>query len=685
MEMPDDKAVSIMLQEMEASGVVYAGFESLVKKPSNTSNSNDSPSLFGWGNNLPTPHQSNYAYDMAIKYLQDMTNSAQRNMDIQDLKQGVISGASAWDLFKNVFNTEYSSKNINKAISSSRKDIERLKLASTGQLVGFMGKNIGFEEEFAKLRGVEFDVKKIKKCDADAKNLAQARTTKKIFDGVKAELNSASTGSVRTRGTEGDALIGVFSILCVNDNGAINVNAVNQMLADIEKANDGNECFKYGKDLRLEKNDNGEFEFRVTKANGERHPIDAEHIRMLQDSLNEALDKLLAVQLGIEFDSNTSIEDVRRLTDDEMANREANYQESFSSAYGKKDLKELSEEYVQGQMTADMVTESIVNIGSMALMFTGSGFLVKGAQWTSKMVSAKHAAKMVDVAQKVTTTAQKATPLLVGVQVTQPVKALDLVSSEATWKSLAASVKEALGIELTDEEISAQEIALEKLTTYGMTVAEASAWMMLGMASGAVGDKARLFLKQKGLANVVKNSGKSIDSLMDMYKSGKVTGDLAKTFSRMEQIATMSGNSLEFGVDILLTYAGNQALHGEGLTLNDLLMSMNGVLIGSAMQKQMLNKPYEARFEEFKALIKQNDPSISNKELEVRAKTLLELSKLAETESVNKLGTKTNNDVGIKIPKGSFASDEMTDILKSVVSKNIDKLKDYIKRSDYLQ
>ena len=31
MEMPDDKAVSIMLQEMEASGVVYAGFEGLVK------------------------------------------------------------------------------------------------------------------------------------------------------------------------------------------------------------------------------------------------------------------------------------------------------------------------------------------------------------------------------------------------------------------------------------------------------------------------------------------------------------------------------------------------------------------------------------------------------------------------------------------------------------------------------
>ena len=49
LEMPDDKAVSIMLKEMESSGVVYAGFEGLVKK-SGSSATNNSPSVFGWGN-----------------------------------------------------------------------------------------------------------------------------------------------------------------------------------------------------------------------------------------------------------------------------------------------------------------------------------------------------------------------------------------------------------------------------------------------------------------------------------------------------------------------------------------------------------------------------------------------------------------------------------------------------------
>ena len=162
---------------------------------------NTSPSLFGWGAKENVGHQSNYAYDMAITHLEGMTNSAQRNMDIQALRQGVISGAAAWDLFKNVFDMEYSSGNVNKAISDSRNDIERLKLASTGQLYNCFDSPIDFEEAFYNLRGVKFNLNKIRKCDTNAKSLAQARTTKKIFDEVKAKLNSASISALKTIGT----------------------------------------------------------------------------------------------------------------------------------------------------------------------------------------------------------------------------------------------------------------------------------------------------------------------------------------------------------------------------------------------------------------------------------------------------------------------------------------------------
>ena len=63
---------------------------------------------------------------------------------------------------------------------------------------------------------------------------------------------------------------------------------------------------------------------------------------------------------------------------------------------------------------------------------------------------------------------EKLMPLLMVNQVAQPVQLLhNLTSDEPDWKA------------------------------YGMSVAEGSMWMLLGMASGVLGDKARLFTSEE--------------------------------------------------------------------------------------------------------------------------------------------------------------------------------------------
>ena len=684
--MADEAVISIMLQEMEKTGVVYPGFESLAKpnfsKGKESKKPTNAPSVFtqspetsekGFPSYQTSTNNLNPNYQLALDYLEQMLSRAKENMYIQDKTEGWLSGAAVWDAIKNTYNLKHSSKSVNQAISDMEYDINRLKMAAAGQIsYSFNGEAVNFEEEFYIRRGVEFDTKKIRECDEKSKDMAQAETIKSVIGELKKQLVNAASGTVTERmsGSSERALMNVFQLLCANQNGAINVNAVNKILSKIEAENAGNEAFKYGTGIKLEKNEKGEYHINVTTQNGERNPIQPEHLRVLISSLNKSLNQTCANAIGIEYDDSVSNEELEKQINEKYATIKKDYEESFKAAYGKKNVKELSEQYVSNQQTADMVVETTLNIAMMATTLMGSGIVLSGVKTGTKALRLANAEKIIQGASDLTKSAEVLMKPLMTVQLAQPVKLLNTIN-DASFESLKSFfTKDLTGEELTDEEKQLRELALNKLKEYGLSVSESAVWMALGMACGAVGDKARLFLKQKGLEGVIKNTGKTADEIFAIYKSGHTPKELAKSIKQIEQIATCSGNSIEFTADILLTYAGTKALHGEDLTFNDLLMSLNGVLIGASMQKQNILKSEADRLKEFKKLVLLDNPNIKPDLLETKARTMLELSKIAKSTQENEPMITQNEDAGFETIKNENIP---TLVKQSVSEKIIDK------------
>ena len=88
------------------------------------------------------------------------------------------------------------------------------------------------------------------------------------------------------------------------------------------------------------------------------------------------------------------------------------YEESFQKAYGKKDLKTLSQNYMMSQQQL----ATWVNVASFATMFIGSGIPLKGIQYVNTLAQgtrlAATTAKAVTIAADVTMKAEKLMPLL---------------------------------------------------------------------------------------------------------------------------------------------------------------------------------------------------------------------------------------------------------------------------------
>lgn len=663
----NDAIINKILKEMEEAGVVYEGFENLIKGKNKTKQPKpETPTPLE-----PEKQTTNYSVFMnysvpqwqpqektrelngfekkAIEFLQKMLGGAKDSILMQDLREGNISVAKLWGFVKNSLNTQYSRENIDAAIKETEADILRLVMAGQGQILDKLGNTVEFATMFKEVRGVDYNPIKVMECDNAAKTMAQVETCKRTIEALKAKLTGITSGTMTSRmDTKGttQGLLEIFQLLCPDGNGGVDANAVNELLANIEGSDPNNSALKYGTGMRL-KNVNGEWKFIVTNDSSSTAPITTEHVRMLENTLTTALEKVYAASIGVEFDDTTSLEDVKKLSDEKYLAYQKDYETKFANAFGQDDLKILAQQYVEGQQTADMIGDTVINIASMATMFVGSGMLLKGVQGGVKgfnlVTKSAKGAKLIDGVNKFTQVVQKsnAMNILQMVQLTQPMQGLRTFTSDAVLDSIKSFfTSDILGEELTDEEKQAREIAFEQLGQYGMTMSESAMWMVLGMASGAVGDKARLFLKQRGLAKVVKDTGKSIDDIVAIYKSGHLPKELAASFARMETIATASGSSLEFVADIALTYVGNQAIYGNSVSLNDVLMSINGVLIGAAMQKKHLQESREQRLTTFKTMLKEDNPNIKPNELEIKANTLLELSELAKSKLAEKLGGK---------------------------------------------
>lgn len=536
------------------------------------------------------------SFDVALGVLSGILLSAQSKLVQQDKTDGPI--AKTINYFKETFDTDNKKSNTVKLIKQTQKDLAELEMASSPEV---------FKAKFKELRGVEFSQKNIADCAEKSEIMTKAEIIKSASDSLKQTLllSTADSASNATGIDANRAVISTLKALGKKDKASID-----EVLKDIELKNKDNEVFKkYGGNLRVNKDKNGELQIYRTAKNGYAEPVTLKHLQIISQELELRVNRAYAMALGAEVSENATSKDLEKLADQRYDDIKKDYYESFEKAYGKDNLSESADNYILSQEKNTAYVELGLDFISMASMFVGSGMVLKGA----RLLGA--GTKTVGALTNATSTMAKATPIIATAQITRPVSLIEnLGAEEPDWES------------------------------YGISVKEGAMWVTLGMVSGAIGNNARLFLGQKGLSHIAKNTGKSIDSLIKMYKSGhKLPNNLRTCLSLIENSAKISGTSAEFVADIMMTYCIQKGIRGNDLTVMDYLMSANGAMMGTVMHKTFANISDIEKVKVIqKALLEQN-PKMSKDELELASKQLLEIHRLAEEKrnpSVAKSATK---------------------------------------------
>ena len=210
----DDAVVELMLKEMEKSGKVYPGFESLaisviaLDKTAGEQNIFGLPivttddSLFSITRSTSQYHTLNPTSGQAraINFLNAIVNGAVNIVDERDKEGGDLSDATNY--WKELWNDEYSRSNVKKQINKTLADVEQLEKAARGEcFVSFIGKEtpISFEEMFMQRRGVEFNEKAIADCEQKSQEYARVKNAYDTIERVKQNLHSATVGNLKSQ------------------------------------------------------------------------------------------------------------------------------------------------------------------------------------------------------------------------------------------------------------------------------------------------------------------------------------------------------------------------------------------------------------------------------------------------------------------------------------------------------
>ncbi len=450
----------------------------------------------------------------AMQFMKEMLADAMRIMYEQDKKENSVS--KSVNFVKEVFNTEYAQSNVTSVIQSFQEDFSAIEDAARKV-------PSEFEAEFQKRRGVKVDEKKIADCSQKAKDMAEFQASTDVIDGLKIKLKNAlvnDTSNNFTRAGE-KAILETLSTMGYTKIGEV-----------IQAAMKGHENDPAVKDYMKEngrfavrKDEDGKIGiYRETKEGGWQ-PITQEQAQIIGKEIELRLNKLHSDILGVDIPENATSEEIAKLNEAKMAQYKADYEKSFAQAYGKKDLKQLSQNYVMSQEQGQAYVQMGVNILAMAgAMFSGGGTLA--------LVST-------------------------GVMLTNPVGFIQ---------------------KATD----ADGMTAEDWKNYGSELIEQAGWMALGMGAGKVGDLTRSFVKVKGLAKVMKDGGKSLDDFIKIAaKSPDIPADVAKSLKTVTRLANTAGVTTEVATDMATTIA----LQKDGATSMDWIMSIGGSLVGTKMQK----------------------------------------------------------------------------------------------------
>ena len=523
------------------------------------------------------------AFDESLGVLNSALMSVRQQLANQDNSEGIVS--KAVNYFKEVFETDNKRSDMTAGIEDTQRVVSELEKSSSPE---------EFKARFKDFLGVEFSASKIRDCKEKAEIFNKAASIKSTVDGLKSGLKTTSFNDLNS------SITGAFSLLGIKD-----IDEVNKILQSIEAEHKDNPAIKdFGGDLRFEKNYYGQYTLRMTNKNGRPALANTLQLQMVAEEMLLRLNKAEAAAMGVEVPEKASNKDIEQLIEQKYDKVKSEYKNSFKEAYGNKNIETMAEDYINSQKQNTAYVQTALDAASIATMFMGGGVVLKGVSLLTK------SGKVLKTVQAATNIAAKAAPAAVAVQVTRPVDlAENLTSQEPDWKA------------------------------YGMSVAEGAMWMALGMATGAVGDKARMFLGQKGLSSVAKNTGKSIDELIGLYKSGhKLPANLNKSLGLIENASKISGTGAEFTADILATYAIQKG-RGEDLTFMDYLGSANGALMGTVMHKTFAKISDAEKVKVIQKGLIESNPDMSKAELEKASQMLLDVHRLAEekrTETISK-------------------------------------------------
>lgn len=665
----DDEVVSIMQKEMQKTGKVYPGFEHLaVSKKGNTgAKKPDQPTPLSPNNNLfglagvkdlsigVTLERSNPNYSTitptqsqtdAINFLKELTTDADTIVKERDKEAGVLS--TVVNTWQEVFNKEYAKSTVRSEISKTKQDLILLEKSSKGEPISydFLGnpKVSTFEETFRTTRGVEFNENNIQDCQEKAQNYAQVKTAVEMINRTKANLSFATKGDVASQMNPENAsraIIEAFKLSGVNSK-----EEINKTLKDInEKYKNHPDIKKYGGDFRLAKNKQGNYVIYRTAQNG--YPAEAtnEELKLIAQEMSTRLDKSLATALGVDYNENATPEELAKLTQNTLEKYQKEYEESFKNAYGKKDLKILSEQYVQKQQQGVANIEMGLKIASMALMVVPGG-VVASSGWALKgslaLKGTKTGARIVKELRLVDK-AKKGVKIAQGLQKAQQVVS-PVVMANMTLRPT----------ELLEQLTSENGMSTDEWQAWGEGVLQNTVYMSVGMGVSKIAEQGAALYKTKALVNTLKQAGKSTDEIAAMVKSNpvKFPNDIVKSFKKIDTLAKTLQVSNEVALDISSTYLLNKAMGNGDVTKQDWINSVAFAISGGVLQKQFAHLDTESKVKYIHDAFKEY--GVTKEEAQNILKTM---DSISEGKIRAKNGQVSENETGA--PRGISSEDEV--------------------------
>lgn len=548
----------------------------------------------GFQNNKPgvyTPVQQ-----MAMSFLKELTKSTRDTVNEHENGSGFLTGVvNNWN---KVFDKENTSSFINNTIKDTEQDIYRLESTARGEIhIGFTEEVQTFEETFKQQRGIDFNEENIVKCSEKAKEMAEVQSQKLVIDKLKGLLNSSTTNDASNAGFKdaNDAIMQTFLYLGVKKQADINY-----ILKGIsEKHKNDPEVQKYGGDFSLAKNKAGKYMIYRTDKSGYRSEAPMEELQIIAKEMKYMANLAYGTVIGAEIPANATYEQLEQITNEKYDEHKAEYEDAFKTAYGKKDIKELAERFVQSQQEGVANIEMGLNMASMALMVVPGGALGTSNWVLRGSIAAKNSALLGKAAR--------------GLQLVDKAKKFNAAVKGWSLVDRTSKASQLLNLGLMGNLTLKPTQLLEKMTSengmsaedweeWGKSVLESSIYMGLGMGASRLAEEGAAMFKTKALVNSLKATkvnGKILtaDEISAMVKANpvKFPKEIVQSFNKIDNMAKALQVSGEVALDISSTYLANKALGNGDLTNQDWFMSVGFALSGGILQKQFASLSNEAK------------------------------------------------------------------------------------------